>query len=153
MFEVLSPNGLGKGLRWRDEGASRKLCSSSSLVKGILRSRKRSDGMSLSDGRSNSWKNRLERIPILSLMVIWLNAQKSMLGPRDVQARRAHRETGNGDVNPAYINSQLLPIPNLHLFQPKRSFYVPRLAEVLSCMNFGLVIVGKSLYHLLHMLH
>ena len=85
MFEVLFPNGLGKGLRWRDGGASRQLCSSS-LVKGILKSRKRGDGMSLSDGKSNSWKYRLERIPILSLMVICLNAQKSMLGPRDVQA-------------------------------------------------------------------
>lgn len=47
MFEALYPNGFGKGLRWRDEGASRQLCSSSSLVKGILKSRKRGDGMGL----------------------------------------------------------------------------------------------------------
>lgn len=106
----------------------------------------------MSDGKLNSWKYRLERIPVLSLMVIWLNAQKSMLGPRDIPAA-GPTETGNGD-NPAYINSHLLPIllilavlpiPNLCLFQPKRSFYVPSLAEVLSCMNFGLVF-----YHLLH---
>ena len=50
-----SPNGLGKGLRWRDGGASRQLCSSS-LVKGILKSRRRGDGMSLGDRKSNSWK-------------------------------------------------------------------------------------------------
>ena len=50
MFEVLSPNGFGKGLRWRDEGASRQLSSSSNLVKGILKSHRRGDGMRL-EGR------------------------------------------------------------------------------------------------------